>query len=107
MAGRGGSLPRPASGRYGRPMSDVQLPPELERFATDAIAAGRYGSMAEIVTAGIRLLQREEERREELLRAVRDAEAEADRDGCYSIEDVEADMRAAVAESARPVAPRV
>ena len=51
-------------------MSEIQLPPELERFAT------------------------------ELLRAVRDAEAEADRDGCYSIEEVEADMRAAVKHGA-------
>ena len=81
-------------------MSDVQLPPELERFAADAIAAGRYGSINEIVTAGVRLLQRADARRDELLRTVREAEAEADRDGCYSIEDVEADMRAAVAESA-------
>ena len=40
-------------------MDTVTLPPELERFAAEAVAAGRYRSVSDVVAAGVTLLQRQ------------------------------------------------
>ncbi len=39
------------------PIEDVTLPPELEQFAAEAVAAGRYRDTAEVVRAGVDLLE--------------------------------------------------
>jgi putative addiction module CopG family antidote len=44
-------------------MHNVTLPPDLARFATDAVAAGRFRDVAEVVAAGVSLLQRQEQAR--------------------------------------------
>ena len=44
-------------------MDTVTLPPDLERFAEAAVAAGRYRDIAELVAAGVDLLRRREEAR--------------------------------------------
>ena len=62
-------------------MDDVTLPPELERFAEAAVAAGRFRDVSAVVAAGVSLLQRQEQARAELLASVLAAEEEADRDG--------------------------
>ena len=46
-------------------MDSVTLPPELERFATEAVAAGRYRDVSAVVAAGVSLLQRAEAARAE------------------------------------------
>jgi antitoxin ParD1/3/4 len=79
-------------------MDNVTLPPELERFVAEAIAAGRYGSASEAVVAGLGLLQRQEQARAELLASVLAAEAEAEREGCVSGEEMIARVRARLAE---------
>jgi antitoxin ParD1/3/4 len=86
---------------YNRLMNDVILTPELETYATEAVAAGRYRDVSDIVQAGLRLLQRTDAARAELLASVLAAEAEADRDGCSSLEQVETEMRVAICEAAR------
>src|SRR5438270_1840094 len=55
---------------YDPDMNDMILPPELERFAAEAIAAGRYRDKAELLAAGVSLLQRQERARVELLTSV-------------------------------------
>jgi Arc/MetJ-type ribon-helix-helix transcriptional regulator len=52
-----GFLPGSAAAAYTCHMDDVILPPELERFAEEAIAAGRYRDLSELVAAGVSLLQ--------------------------------------------------
>ena len=42
---------------------DVTLPPELERFAEEAVAAGRYRDLSDVVAAGVSLLRRAEAER--------------------------------------------
>jgi putative addiction module CopG family antidote len=79
-------------------MDNVTVPPELERFAAEAIAAGRYRDMAEVVTAGLSLLQRQEQARAELLASVLAAEQEAERAGCVSGDEMLARVRARLAE---------
>jgi putative addiction module CopG family antidote len=59
-------------------MDTVTLPPELERFAEEAVAAGRFPDVAAVVAAGVSLLQRQEQARAELLASVLAAKAESD-----------------------------
>ena len=63
-----------------RGMETVTLPPELERFATEVVASGRYRTVAEVAAAGVTLLQRQEQARAELLASVLAAKEESDRD---------------------------
>jgi antitoxin ParD1/3/4 len=78
--------------------NDVTLPPELERFAEEAVAAGRFRDVSEVVAAGVSLLQRQEQARSELLASVLAAEAEAEREGCISGDEMIAHVRARLAE---------
>jgi len=40
---------------------NVSLTPELEKFVDDTVATGRYGSASEVVRAGLRALEQEEQ----------------------------------------------
>jgi antitoxin ParD1/3/4 len=82
-------------------MDEVSLPPDLAQFATDAVAAGRFRDVAEVVAAGVSLLQRQEQARAAFIRSLEDAEAEAERDGWLSAEDVHAEMAALIDEARR------
>jgi antitoxin ParD1/3/4 len=82
-------------------MDHVTLPPELERFATEAIAAGRYRDMDELLRTGVGLLQRLEEERRAFVASLQAAEAEADRVGCVSLDQVDAGMRKAIRAAAQ------
>ncbi len=72
-------------------MDTVTLPPDLERFAADAIAAGRYRDLSEVVAAGVSLLRRAEAERAAFVRSLEEAESEADREGWHSLDDVMAE----------------
>ena len=72
-------------------MDDVTLPPDLERFATEAVAAGRYRDLSAVVAAGVSLLRREEAELAAFVESLEAAEAEADRDGWYSLDEVMAE----------------
>jgi Arc/MetJ-type ribon-helix-helix transcriptional regulator len=67
-------------------MNSVILPPELERFATEAVAAG------------VSLLQRQEQARAELLASILAAKEESDRDGYLTGDEVAARVRATIAQ---------
>jgi antitoxin ParD1/3/4 len=73
-------------------MSAITLPPDLERFADDIVAQGRFRDVAEVVAAAIGLLQRAEAERTAFIASLEAAEAEADRDGWHSLDDVLAEM---------------
>jgi antitoxin ParD1/3/4 len=81
-------------------MPNVSLTPELERFAETCVQSGRYNSVSEVTRAGLRLLQELEAQRAALLASLEQAEAEGERDGFFTLEEVEADMRAAIEEVA-------
>jgi antitoxin ParD1/3/4 len=72
--------------------TNVHLSPELERFARECVAEGRYNNVSEVVRSALRLLQDVEEQRRHLLQQMREAEAEADREGTYTLEEVLAEM---------------
>lgn len=70
--------------------TNVSLPPALERFARKCVKSGRYNNVSEVVRSALRLLQDAETRRERFEATLRDAEAEADREGTRTIDEVAA-----------------
>lgn len=82
-------------------MDDVSLPPDLDRFAEEAVAAGRYRDKAELVRAGIELIRKLESERAAFIRSLEEAEAEGERDGFVSMDDVHAEMMGIVEELRR------
>ncbi len=73
-------------------------PPELERYATDAVAEGRYRDRAEVVAGGVALLRKRDRARADFLASVSAAEEEADREGCLSGDEMLARVRARLAD---------
>jgi antitoxin ParD1/3/4 len=82
-------------------MDDVTLTPELERFAAEAVASGRYRDLSELVAAGVSLLQRAEAERAAFIRSLEEAQAEAEREGWHELDDVLAEVDAIIDEEAR------
>lgn len=64
------------------------LPPELERFATEAVAAGRYRDLSDVLAAGVKLLQQAEAEVVAFVDSLEAARAEADREGWRSLDEV-------------------
>lgn len=80
--------------------TNVHLTPELEGFARSCVTSGRYNNVSEVVRAGLRLLQDNEERRAALLRSLDEARAAADRGEVYTIEEVAAELDQIIEEAA-------
>jgi antitoxin ParD1/3/4 len=76
--------------------TNVHLTPQLERFARKCVSSGRYNNVSEVVRAGLRLLQEAEDRQRQFLASLRDAEAEADRDGTIPLDRAVREARAAI-----------
>jgi antitoxin ParD1/3/4 len=72
--------------------TNVHLTPELERFARECVAEGRYNNVSEVVRSALRLLQEIEEQRRQFTAMLREAEEEADRDGTFTLEEVLAEV---------------
>ena len=85
---------------YDRPIDNMTLPTELERFVAGAVAAGRYRDVAEVVAAGVRLLQQAEAEMVEFVRSLDEAKAEADREGWVSLDDMLTEMDQIIRERA-------
>ncbi len=78
-------------------MDGIILPPDLEQFAAEAVASGRFQDVSEVVRTGMELLKQRERARAELLASVLAAQAEGDRDGYLTGDEVAAHVRAAIA----------
>lgn len=81
-------------------MDTVTLPPDLESFVADAVARGEYRDVSDVVRAGVRLLQRAETERANLVASLERAAAEGERDGS-TIEDVERELDAIIEAAGR------
>jgi putative addiction module CopG family antidote len=73
-------------------MTTVRLPEELEQFAAEAVAAGRYQDLSDVLAAGLRLLQRAEAARAEFNGSLEEAEAESEQFGFCTIDEVHTEM---------------
>ena len=76
------------------------LPPDLERFAAEAVAAGRYRDTAEVVRAGVELLQHAEAEAAQFVASFEAARDEANRVGWVSLDDMLAEMDQIISETA-------
>jgi len=78
-------------------MDGIILPPDLEQFAAEAVASGRFQDVSEVVRTGMELLKQRERARAELLASVLAAQAEGDRDGYLTGDDLLARVEARLA----------
>jgi antitoxin ParD1/3/4 len=76
--------------------TNVHLTPELERFARQCVADGRYNNVSEVVRSALRLLQDIEQQRRQFTAMLDEAMEEADRDGTFTIEEVRAGAQAII-----------
>ncbi len=76
--------------------TNVNLTPELERFAQACVETGRFNNVSEVVRSALRMLQDAEQRKAAFVASLEAAVAEGDRDGFMSSEDVEAEVSAAI-----------
>jgi antitoxin ParD1/3/4 len=76
--------------------TNVNLTPELERFAQSCVETGRYNNVSEVVRSALRMLQEAEERRAAFVASLEAAHQEGLRDGFASVNEVEAAMRSAL-----------
>jgi antitoxin ParD1/3/4 len=76
--------------------TNVNLTPELERFAQDCVESGRFNNVSEVVRSGLRMLQEAEERRSAFVASLEAARAEGLRDGFATVEEVETEVTAAI-----------
>jgi putative addiction module CopG family antidote len=81
-------------------MNAVTLPPDLERFADEVIAKGRFRDVDEVVRAGVSLLQRAEAERAAFEASLTNAIAEGVRDGFLTLDEVMRDADALLEEMA-------
>jgi antitoxin ParD1/3/4 len=63
------------------PIRTVSLTPELDRFVATKVKSGRYEDASEVVRAGLRTLEREEQEHAAKLSALRGAIDEGDASG--------------------------
>ncbi|HEY4254519.1 MAG TPA: type II toxin-antitoxin system ParD family antitoxin [Roseomonas sp.] len=78
-------------------MPNVSLTPEQQSFIEAHVASGRFASVSEVMRHALRLMQEAEERRERFMAMLCDVSAQADREGTLSIEEVDAELSAAIA----------
>jgi antitoxin ParD1/3/4 len=76
--------------------TNVNLTPELERFAQACVESGRFNDVSEVVRSGLRMLQEAEQRRAAFVASLEAAHEEGLREGFATIEAVEVEMRGAI-----------
>lgn len=69
-------------------MGKVSRKPELEAFAAQCVASGRFSDVEEVMDAALVLLREREKQRAEFVASLDAAEQEADEKGWLEIEDV-------------------
>jgi antitoxin ParD1/3/4 len=74
----------------------LDLPPDLAEFAAASVANGRYKDASDMLTAGLKLLRDAEAERAAFIASLEEALAEGERDGFFTLEEVESEAMAAI-----------
>jgi len=74
--------------------TNVNLTPELQRFAQACVESGRFNNVSEVVRSGLRMLQEAEERRAAFVASLEEAREEGLRQGFATVEEVEVEVKA-------------
>lgn len=85
-------------------MDGFTLPPDLEQFAADAVASGRFRDVGDVVRAGLDMVRRRETARADFIASLDAAQVEGERDGTFSIDEVAAELDGIIAEAERRLA---
>ena len=80
-------------------MDSVTLPPDLEQFALEAVASGRFRDRDDLVRTGVDLVRRREKARTDFIASLEAAQEEARRDGVFTIDEVAAELDEIIAEA--------
>jgi Arc/MetJ-type ribon-helix-helix transcriptional regulator len=91
-------LPGPAGSAYVAAHGCHYPPRRFGAVRSEAVAAGRYRNLAEVLAAGVGLLQRHEQARAELPAPVLAARQEAERDGYLNGDDLLARVESRLAQ---------
>lgn len=86
-------------------MADIRLTEDLKAFAERCVASGRYGDVNEVVRAGLRLLQRQEEV-EAFRQSLEDSLRRGEMEGFTTVEEMEAEMDAIIDRAEADLAAR-
>jgi antitoxin ParD1/3/4 len=81
--------------------TNVSLTPALERFARRCVKSGRYNNVSEVVRSALRLLEETEARRQQFESSLKEAEAEADREGTFNADQIADEVDKVIADSRR------
>ncbi len=82
-------------------MGKVSRKPELEAFAEQCVASGRFSDVEEVMDAALSLLREREKQRTAFIATLDAARDEAERDGFIELENVMAAIEADEAEDLR------
>ena len=83
-------------------MLTVTLNQDQERFATEAVAKGRFSTVSDVIQAGVDLLRQAETEVATFVASLEEARAEAERDGFASADELHRDMTKMLDEMGRP-----
>jgi len=81
--------------------TNVHLTPELERFARECVAEGRYNNVSEVVRDALRMLQDAAERKRNFMKMVRAVQADVAKNGTVSIEEALVEVDRIIDEAER------
>jgi putative addiction module CopG family antidote len=81
-------------------MNAIKLTPELEAFADEAVAQGRFRDVADVVQAGVSLLRRAEAERAAFVETLAASQMEGERQGFLTLEESMRDIDALIEEMA-------
>lgn len=82
-------------------MGKVSRKPDLEAFAEQCVASGRFSDVEEVMDTALALLREREKQRADLVASLDAAESEAERMGWLDLDDVMAAIAADEAEDRR------
>ena len=82
-------------------MASVLLPPDLERFAVEAVASGRYRDITDVVRDGLDMVRRRDQARTDFLASLEAAQRDGEQNGLHNLDDVLAELDAIIAEEER------
>ena len=82
--------------------TNVSLTTELEHFAQSCVESDRYNNVSEVVRSALRMLQDAEQRRAAFVKSLEDSMEEGRQSGFSTIDEVVADVSAAIDAVQRP-----
>jgi len=77
----------------------TDLPADLAQFAAEAVASGRFRDLDDVLRTGVDRLRRREYARAACIASLEEAQAEARRDGVFTIDEVAAELDQIIAEA--------